>query len=236
MKGKVVLFLLLLLGGYLYATGHIGPDSFDIDSLREKAEGSPGSDNPSAETLRGEALSLGAERVSVSSSPNETLVRLGVPAVDGNLTGLLYAVAEKAYRANHSGVVRVEAYYLGEPIVALTVRNGDFENAEFEDIRTPEFRIETDLGLFDVVIHDVSVTNESATVSLEYLADRDGFWKDYFAMSLVVLEDAPWVGSVSITYLTENGSVTMTMGAGDIVGIHAGEIEDPSAVIKIERG
>ena len=150
------------------------------------------------------------ENISVSNSGNETLIRFEAPILDENLLGIAYELAKKAYEVNGSENVRVEAYFRDEPILALTTENGDFDNPVFEDIRRPEFKIETDLGLFDVLVHNVTVTNETALVSLEYLAGNESFWRDYVKMSLAILEDAPWVKTVEITYVGDkNVSVSV---------------------------
>ena len=188
MKGKALLVILLLLGAYAYVNGYLSPD--DVRSAVEDVKGKlNGNAAPSVSQTPG--------NVSVSTVNGSTYVRLDVPAVNENLTGLLYRVAVER------NATRVDAYYLGEPVLRLERTNGTYA---FEDIRTPEFRIRTDLGVFDVNVIDVAVTNETASVSLEYLADADSFWKDYFKMAFAVLEDAPWVERVSITYVGERNA------------------------------
>ena len=190
MKGKALLLILLLLGAYAYVNGYISPD--DVRSAVNDLTGKENGDATS--TLTPSEIT---GNVSVSSVNGSTYVRLDVPAVNENLTGLLYRVAVER------NATRVDAYYLGEPVLRLERTNGSYA---FEDIRTPEFRIRTDLGVFDVNVIEVTVTNETASVSLEYLADADSFWKDYFRMAFAVLEDAPWVERVSITYVGERNA------------------------------
>ncbi|WP_148883283.1 hypothetical protein [Thermococcus aciditolerans] len=208
MKGKALLLVLLLLGAYAYVNGYLSPEDVHstVDRLSGERNGSGVSGSYSS-TIPG--------NVSVSGANGSVYVRFDAPAINENLPGLLYTLAEE----NNATIV--DAYYLGEPVLRLTLENG---SAFFEDIRTPEFRIRSDLGLFDVNIVDVSATNETAAVTLEYLADGEGFWKDYFAMAFVVLEDAPWVETVSITYLTENGTVTLSMSSEDIIRLQSGEV------------
>ncbi|NJE43287.1 hypothetical protein [Thermococcus sp. GR6] len=232
MKGWAFLLILLLFGGYLYLNGYVKvPDNLGPDNIPGFNPNGSSSDDPQgqytnseASSLRDAVISMGIPDAYVSLSSERTLVRLETPAVNENLAGILYAVAERAYESNPAKEVRVEAYYLGEPVVALTVRNGDFSNPELEDIRTQEFRVESDLGIFDVIITNVSITNESTGVTLEYLADRDGFWKDYFAMSFLILEDVPWVETVSITYLADNGTVTLSMSSEDLLRLQKGDV------------
>ncbi|KUH32571.1 hypothetical protein APY94_09360 [Thermococcus celericrescens] len=229
MKGKALLMILLLLGGYLYLNGYIKiPDNLSPDNNPYppgEGSGSGGfSTGEVAQGLRGTVIEMGASDAYVSLSGERTLVQFEAPAVNEALMGMAYEVAKKAYEANPAKEVRVEAYYLGEPVLGLTINNGNFDNPEFEDIRRPEFKVESDLWLFDVLVHNVTVTNETASVTLEYLADGEGFWKDYFAMSFLILEDAPWVEEVSITYLADNGSLTLSTSSDDILRLHSGEI------------
>ncbi len=231
MKGKALLLILLIIGGYLYMSGYIKvPDNLSPDRIINTAKslGSTGgtsttptstsvisSTTTSSETAAKDLNSTTPkppkiENISVSNSGNETLIRFEAPVLDENLLGIAYDLAKKAYEVNGSENVRVEAYFGDEPILALTIENGDFDNPVFEDIRRPEFRIETDLGLFDVLVHNVTVTNETALVSLEYLAGNESFWRDYVKMSLAILEDAPWVKTVEITYVGDkNVSVSV---------------------------
>ncbi|WP_179193050.1 hypothetical protein [Thermococcus litoralis] len=229
MKGKVLLLILLLLGGYLYLNGYIKiPDNLGPDNNPYPPDGGSNSGSFStgevAKGLRQTVIDMGASDAYVSLSSERTLVQFEAPAVDEALMGMAYEVAKKAYEANPAKEVRVEAYYLGEPILGLTVSNGDFDNLEFEDIRRPEFKVESDLWLFDVLVHNVTVTNDTASVILEYLADEEGFWKDYFAMAFLVLEDVPWVKEISITYLADNGSLTISTSSDDLLRLHSGEI------------
>ncbi|WP_054840859.1 hypothetical protein [Thermococcus peptonophilus] len=230
--GKALLLILLLLGGYLYFNGYIKipPDNLGPDNNPYPPGGGSGSGGFSngltssdAQNLRQTVISMGASDAYVSLSSGRTLVQFEVPAVDEGLMGMAYEVAKKAYEANPTKEVRVEAYYLGEPVLGLTVHNGDFDNPEFEDIRRPEFKVESDLWIFDVLVHNVTITNDTASVTLEYLADKEGFWKDYFAMSFLILEDAPpWVKEISITYLADNGSLTVSTSSDDLLRLHSG--------------
>jgi len=230
MKGWAVLLILLLVGAYLYISGEVEVPE-DIPGLDD------GSSSGGVSSLQEKVKALGATEVEVSLLGEDSLVRMSISAIDDNLTGMLYDVAELAYSSSHAKRVRVEAYYLGEPLLALTVMNGNLENAELEDIRRPEFRIESDLSLFDSRVQSVELTNDTAAITLEYLADREGFWKDYFAMTFVVLEDAPWVKTVSITYLADNGTVTLAMSSADIIRLQSGEVspEELSGLVTVSK-
>lgn len=219
MKKIIVLLIIIGLGAYLYMNGYVKiPENLGQDNFPST------SSSTYASSLRDEVIKAGASDAYVSLSSNETLVRFESPILNDDLLGLTYDIAKKAYSAKPAKTVRVEAYFSGEPILGLTVEDGDFENAQFEDIRRPEYKIETDLSLFDVVVYNVSLDEDSARVTLEYLADKEGFWKDYLAMSFVILEDAPWVKEVSLNYLSDNGSVTLTMSGDDILKVQSGKM------------
>ncbi|MBP1911248.1 hypothetical protein [Thermococcus stetteri] len=231
MKRKLLLLLLLIIGGYIYFNGNYQiPDDLSPEQVIDTAKNVTGNLGETSDTT--ETQSSGGtetpgrditENVTIVNSNNWTIVRFNAPAIDESLIDVAYTLARKAYEANGSKEVRVEAYFGNEPVLALTVKNGDFDNATFEDIRRPEFRIETDLGLFDVIVHDVRVTNDTASVSLEYLAGEDSFWRDYAKMSLAILEDAPWVSRVEIIYFGER-NVSVSVSSDDLLKALSGEL------------
>ena len=219
MKGKLLPLLLILIVGYFYFSGNFHvPNGLNPERVIDTAKNvtdnlgktSTTTETPSDGTGTGVDLT---GNVSVIRSNNWTVVKFETDVIDEGLLGRAYTFAEKAIE-NGSENVRVEAYFDDEPVIALTLKNGDLDKVTFEDIRRPEFRIETDLGLFDVLVHNVTVTNDTASVSLEYLAGEDSFWRDYAKMSLAILEDAPWVKRVEIFYLGErNVSVSVPSDA-----------------------
>ena len=226
MKGKLLLLLLILIGGYIYFNGdfHV-PDDISPERVIDTAKNMTdnlGETSTATETPSdGTGMDL-AGNVSVINSGNWTVIRFETGVIDGDLLGRAYTLAERAHK-NGSENIRVEAYFDDEPVIALTVKDGNLNNATFEDIRRPEFRIETDLGLFDVLVHSVTVTNDTASVSLEYLADGDSFWRDYAKMSLAILEDAPWVEKVEIVYLGER-NVSVSVPSDALLKALSGEL------------
>ena len=226
MKGKLMFLLVIFIAGYVYFSGNIRiPDDLSpervIDTARNATD-NLGKTSTATETPSGGMGMDLAGNVSVINSGNWTVVKFETDVIDESLLGVLYTLAKRAHE-NGSRNVRVEAYFGNEPVIALTVRNGDLSNATLEDTRRPEFRIETDLSLFDVLVHNVTVTNETASVSLEYLADEGSFWKDYLRMSLAILEDAPWVESVEIIYLGER-NVRVSVPSDSLLKALSGEL------------
>ena len=238
MKGKLVLLLLLLLAGYLYFNGTLqlpGGVDREVKSLTEEFGG--GGSTESASTIAGELEVMGLQNVSVSATEGSMEITFTAPYVGEVLESVVYSAAKKAYEKSKTKEIRVEAYFEEEPVLAMVVENGDFTNPTFEDIRRPEFKIESDLGLFDVVVHEVKVTNDTASVSLEYLAGNESFWRDYAKMSLAILEDAPWVGEVGITYLGER-NVTFSIAADKLLDALSGELspEEFAKSVRVSEG
>ncbi|ALM75612.1 hypothetical protein [Thermococcus barophilus] len=246
MKGKLLLILLLIAGAYLYLNWDFQiPDDLSPERVIDTAknvtnnlgETSTATEKPFFNGAETSGTNL-AGNVTVLNSGNWTVIHFETSVIDGDLLGVLYTLAEKA-RENGSENIRVEAYFGEEPILALTIENGDFDNPVFEDIRRPEFRIETDLGLFDVLVHNVTVTNDTASVSLEYLAGEDSFWGDYARMSLAILEDAPWVERVEILYLGER-NVSISVLSEDLLKALSGnltpkEFADAVKIVELEK-
>ncbi|NJE11381.1 hypothetical protein [Thermococcus sp. MAR1] len=245
MKGKLLLVLLLIAGAYLYLNWDFQiPDDLSPEQVIDTAknvtnslgETSGVTETPSSTGTEGSTTI--AENVTVLTSDSGTVIRFKTEVIDESLIGVAYALAKKEHE-NGSENIRVEAYFGDEPILALTVENGDFDNATFEDIRRPEFRIETDLGLFDVLVHNVTVTNDTASVSLEYLAGEDSFWRDYARMSLAILEDAPWVERVEILYLGER-NVSVSVSSNALLKALSGELSpeefgDAVKIVELEK-
>jgi len=233
MKGKLFLLLFILLAGYLYYNGTVQlPEGVDreIKSLTGGfgAKGSTG-DSPS---LSGELEVMGLKNVSISESGDSMEIAFTAPYVGDGLESMVYSAAKRAYEKSKSKKLRVEAYFGDEPVLAMMVENGDFSNPIFEDIRRPEFRIEADLGLFDVLVHNVAVTNDTASVSLEYLAGNESFWRDYTKMSLAILEDAPWVERIEIVYLGER-NVSVSVSSDDLLDALSGELSPEEFAEKV---
>ena len=231
MKGKLLLLLLILIGGYVYFNGNFHvPDNLSPERVMDTAKNmtknlgetssTTETQSPGGEEISGMETTL--ENITVVDSGNWTVIHFETSVIDEGLLGRAYALAENTLE-NGSGNIRVEAYFGDEPLITLIVKNGDLDSATIEDIRRPEFRIETDLGLFDVLVHSVTVTNDTASVSLEYLAGEDSFWRDYAKMSLAMLEDAPWVERLEIIYLGER-NVSVSVSSDSLLKALSGEL------------
>lgn len=137
-----------------------------------------------------------------------------------DLLDLQYDIATEA--ASISGLpVNVESYYESEPIFALT---GQENTLEFTDIRTVEFKIESELSVYDVLIDMVVVHESYAMVNVYYVGEESMFWADHQAMCLTVIQNAPWVDQVQINYLGDTASMPVTVNTDDLLAFYNGEI------------
>ncbi|MFH0967773.1 MAG: hypothetical protein V1862_08845 [Methanobacteriota archaeon] len=149
---------------------------------------------------------------------------------DENLNDVMFSIAKTACDKTGLEYIRVEAYFMEEPIFALNavctdLKKNNYDTLVFEDIRNPEFKIESDLAIFDALIQEVKIDKATASISLEYLADEDSFWNDYVAMALLVVEDAPWVDKVVFEYIGDNDNKTLIISDKDnILKLLSGEI------------
>lgn len=170
----------------------------------------------------------------VSIDGDTAIVKIETPYVGSTLHNLLYYVALKTHEETHTKNIIVESYFTGEPILRLKIINYDFDNPIYEDIRTPEYKIESDLNVFDVIIHSVKLDDNKASITLEYLGDEKGFWKDYLAMSLLILEDAPWVDTIEINYLGDEENKRFVVDSDNILKYYSGEINADDLVNSIQ--
>jgi hypothetical protein len=169
----------------------------------------------------------------VSINGDTATVKIETPVVDNTLHNLLYYVALKTHEETHAKNIIVESYFMNEPILRLKIFNYDFDNPIYEDIRTPGYKIKSDLNVFDVIVHSVKLSDSKASITLEYLGGEKGFWKDYLAMSLLILEDAPWVNSIEIIYLGDEENKKIEVNSDDILKYYSGEISADELVNSI---
>jgi len=165
---------------------------------------------------------------------DNTIVKIETPVVDETLYSILYYVALKTHEETHTKNIIVESYFMREPILRLKIINYDFDNPIYEDIRTPEYKIESDLNVFDVVIHSVKLSDSKASITLEYSGDEEGFWRDYLAMSLLILEDAPWIDTIEIIYLGDVENKKFVVDSDNILKYYSGEISADELVDSID--
>ena len=180
----------------------------------------------------------GLEKSYVAIDDDSMLIRFEAP-VNDKLNDLMYDVALDAYEIAPKDNVKVEAYWTGEPVLAMTAKGSDLENKNvdalvFEDIRRLEFKIKTDLAIFDVLIYDINVDETVPHITLEYLADEEGFWRDYLSMCLLTVEDASWIDEVKFEYLGEEDNLTLISRRDDILGVYSGELTPEEFVARIQ--
>ncbi len=212
MKGWIILIVLIAVAGwYLLSYGVPGGEAGKIlAALKENRVG----------------------KAFVSVSGGKGLVRFEAPAINEDLLDYTHSVAKTALRASDVNVVRAEAYFEGDPIVAVTVYRGKEEDPGIEDIRSVERRVESVVGLFDAIPIDTNVGNDEARVTVQYYGNEGNFWRDFFGMALGIIEEAPWVERIVVTYVGEK-NITVTVDASTVLDVYSGKISADAAAGKI---
>ena len=212
MKGWIILIVLIVAAGwYLLSYGVPGGEAGKIlTALRDN----------------------GVEKAFVSVSGANATVRFEAPAIDEELLDYTYSVARTALEASDVNVVRAEAYFEGDPVVAVTVTRGDDENPSVEDIRPVDKRIESVIGLFDAIPLDMNVDNDVARVTIQYYGNEKNFWHDFFGMALGIVEEAPWVERIIVKYVGEK-NVTVTVDTNTVLNVYSGKINAETAASRI---
>jgi|GEM_PF-3684608 len=107
MKGLIILIVLIAAAWYLLSYGVPSGEAGKImTALKEN----------------------GMEKAFVSVSDGSAKVRFEAPGISEDLLDYTYSVARTALEASDVNAVRAEAYFEGNPVVAVTVVKGNEEN------------------------------------------------------------------------------------------------------------
>jgi hypothetical protein len=117
--------------------------------------------------------------------------------------------------------MNVESYFDEEPIFRLS---GEAGSLEFSDIRTVDYKIFTELSVYDVIVEAVEVHEGYAIVTLYYVGEESEFWADHQAMCLTVIQNAPWVDQIQINYEGDTMSLPVTVNTDDVLAFYSGEL------------
>ncbi len=163
--------------------------------------------------------SLGLNSTYVNVSGNNIHVYFDSIAVDKypKIMGNIYSYIKSNYNFSN---ISIYAYLSGEPVLR-------FDGTKYTDIRNDRFKVMSDLWNFDVIVDDVKISNETTHIYLEYLADEDGFWKDFYGMSFIAYEDTPWVNQIQITYLSNSSNEsnkTISISTDKLSALFSGKI------------
>ncbi|MCD6347492.1 MAG: hypothetical protein J7L96_08755 [Bacteroidales bacterium] len=132
----------------------------------------------------------------------------------------------------------VQGYFLDNPVLSLSSSDLSIkDNFNLEDIRTDEFRIENDLGIFDVLIDDISLKGDDLELEVEYLGDEEDFFDDFAAMGFVIIQDSPQVKQIRINYVKPDMCLSMRTSSSNVLSLYNEEIsmEDFLGSLELEQ-
>ena len=109
----------------------------------------------------------------------------------------------------------------------------EFKDGQILDKRSPDEKLFYDLSMMHALVNSIDITGSHAKISLAYQGDSQNLLKDYAAMNLVTIENAPWTETVTINF--EKGP-KLTTNAGDTLALYAGEIDAKQYVDTIISG
>ena len=96
-------------------------------------------------------------------------------------------------------------------------KNGELDKSEFiskfklSDMRSLQKILYDDLVGFDSYILDIKVNGSMVVLSVEFNSKKEEFFDEFYAMALVVVEDAPFIDTVRVEYKDDSDNVLMTL-------------------------
>jgi hypothetical protein len=151
-----------------------------------------------------------------------------------NMNQLIYDVALKAYDIFQKPL-RVEGYFQDEPFFALETNNPNNEDSlVFIDIRNPEFMIENDILIFDVLVESVEIKKDNVFLDVEYFGLEEDFFDDFVGMSFVIVQDIPEVQDITIKYLKDKLCLTMKTTSNQVLNLYNEDISMDSFLGNLE--
>jgi hypothetical protein len=213
MKFSSFLIMVVVLGGIGYYV-YMNPDM--VDKVMEFVENAGSGFNPE---LKGAIEGLGGQVKQIQDG-DQVLVQFDYWALD-TMDDAVYEAAVRAYEV-FLRPVRVEGFYFGEPVLALVSDNPN-EGFSFEDIREPEFMIESDLGIFDVLVEEIAL-GDKASITLQYLGAEEDFFIDFAAMAFVVVQAAPYITAVEIVYVKPGFCFGIETSTHNLLAYYADEV------------
>ncbi len=219
MRSSTIIFLLLIASGifYLFYTGYLTTE--DIPFLKNTIFEKPiVLDDGLSDFLNDNHYEI----VDFSDSSPMFLAFSSDYLLD--MDAQVYFVSKKTYEAYGKPLI-VQGFFFDEPVLSLSSSDLSVDdNFNFEDIRTDEFRIENDLGIFDVLIDDISLKDDVLDLKVEYFGVEDDFFDDFIAMSFVIVQDDPMIKDIDITYIKQDLCLSIKTSSDDILSLYNEEI------------
>ncbi len=212
---KMIIFILLVLVGLYYVNSN--PSIINsFQDLFSQYDLSSVNHNENIQTLLEHNLNRSVE---VSVSGNDNLVIAFSGPLPDDVFDNCFKAADYSYTYTHAPMITVIGYLNSqelEPLVKLTVVDGNLNNATIEDIRTPEFKIQNTLLLYDSIPYNISVDSNKAYVSFEYLGNSTSFKDDVANMAFNIFEDAPWIDSINFKLIGVRKNLTFSVGRDEV--------------------
>ncbi|MCC7552038.1 hypothetical protein KO317_00025 [Candidatus Micrarchaeota archaeon] len=235
MKIGIIIFLIFicLMGFYLFSNPSILQDnapeiSNAIETIKNMFDNSftqtnGNSYSPQANEISTYLKENNLNLIDINNENDFVLIKFSSDSFL-DMDQLIYNTALEAYKIFQKPI-KIEGYYLEEPFLALETNNPNDENSlQFIDIRNPEFMIENDLMIFDVLVEDININDNSILVELQYEGSENDFFNDFTAICFVIVQDAPQIYDISIKYLKNNLCLSMKTTSIEVLKFYDGEI------------
>lgn len=232
MKIGIAIFLILicLIGFYLFLNPSIINDNAPAINDIIEATKNIFNTNPSSQTIDEiskylEENNLQIIEVNTNNENSFVLIKFSSDSYL-DMDQLVYNTALKAYKIFQKPI-RIEGYYLEEPFLALETNNpNDTNSLHFIDIRNSEFMIKNDLMIFDVLIEDININDNSILVELQYEGTENNFFNDFAAMCFVIVQDIPQIQNISIKYLKNDLCLSIKTDSTEVLKFYNEEISE----------
>lgn len=212
---KLIIFILLVLVGLYYVNSN--PNIINsVHDLFNQYNLSSVNHDKNIQTILENNLNRSVE---VSVSGNDNLILAFSGPLPDEVFDNCFKAADYAYTYTHAPIITVIGYLNSselEPLVKLTVIDGNLNNATVEDIRTPEFKIKNTLLLYDSLPYNISVDSNKAYVSFEYLGNSTSFKNDVANMAFNIFEDAPWIDTIDFKLIGVSKNLTFSISRDEV--------------------
>ncbi|RLC43797.1 MAG: hypothetical protein DRH70_09530 [Candidatus Coatesbacteria bacterium] len=218
MKSSTVIFFLLIAAGlfYLFHSGYLTIDDIPfIEKIIEKPI--------AVDEDLGNFLKENNYKILDFSDSSPMLLKFSSDSLL-DMDAQVYSVAKKTYEVYNKPLI-VQGYFLDNPMLSLSSSDLSIkDNFNLEDMRTDEFRIENDLGIFDVLIDYISLKDNDLELEVEYLGDEEDFFDDFAAMSFVIVQDSPQIKQIKIDYVKLDMCLSMKTSSSNVLSLYNEEI------------
>ena len=160
--------------------------------------------------------SLGA---GINASISGSEIRISASGLPSDLIPELMKASEMAYEKTHATKIIATGYSEMpeglEPCIRLSVADGDFSHASIEDIRSPEFRAEGDLMLYDFIPKSVKLSGSSVIADVEYAGRMEKLKENVANAAFNIFEDIPSAQQITFNF---GGAGSSTISRQEIFG------------------